>query len=131
MNKVRLFKKPFGTTSSLMSTERYQKPTPNYFYCEKPHWSDESHNVLTLQERKQKAKGRCNICLHPGQVMAKCKVEKPCYHCKENESHHRSLCSRQFKQIKPPSISVFIANTSLPLLEACRGGQSMLAAEEQ
>ena len=26
------FKKPFGTTSSLMSTERYQKPTPNCFY---------------------------------------------------------------------------------------------------
>ena len=63
--------------------------------------------------------------------MAKCKVEKPCYHCKENESHYRSLCPRQFKQIKPPSNSVFTANTSLPLLEACRGGQSMLAAEEQ
>ena len=93
-HKVRQFKKPFGTTSSLMSTERYQKPTPNCFYCEKPHWSDECHNVLTLQERKEKSQGRCYICLHPGQVMAKCKVEKPCYHCKENKSHHRSLCPR-------------------------------------
>ena len=70
------FKKPFGTTSSLMSTERYQKPTPNCFYWEKPHWSDECHNVSTFQERTEKAKGRCYICLHLEHVMAKCKVEK-------------------------------------------------------
>ena len=49
-HKVRQFKKPFGATSSLMSTERYQKPTPNCFYCEKPHWSDECHILSALQE---------------------------------------------------------------------------------
>ena len=49
-HKVRLFKTPFETTSSLISTERYQKPTPNCFYCEKPHWSDECHILSTLQE---------------------------------------------------------------------------------
>ena len=96
-HKVRQFKKPFGTMSSLMSTERYKNTTPNCFYCEQPHWSDECHNFSTLQERKEKAKGRCYICLHPGHVMAKCKIEKPCYHCKEKESHHRSLCPRLFK----------------------------------
>ena len=90
-HKVRQFKKPFGTMSSLMSTERYKNTTPNCFYCEQPHWSDECHNFSTLQERKEKAKGRCYICLHPGHVMAKCKVEKPCHHCKEKESHHPSL----------------------------------------
>ena len=47
-HKMRQFKKPFGTMSSLMSTERYKILTPNCFYCEQPYWSDE-----------------CYICLHP------------------------------------------------------------------
>ena len=63
--------------------------------------------------------------------MAKCKVEKPCYHCKEKESHHRSLCPRLLKQKRPPSNSVFTANTASPLVEDCSEGQSMLAAGEQ
>ena len=117
--------------SSLISTERYKNPIPNCFYCKQPHWSDECHNVLTLQERKQKAKGRCYICLHPGHVMAKCKVEKPCYHCKEKESHYRSLCPKFLKRKKPPSNSVFTANTAPPLVEDCNEEQSMLAAGEQ
>ena len=50
---VRQFKKPFGTMSSLMSTERYKKPTTNWFYCEQLHWSNECHNVSTMQERKE------------------------------------------------------------------------------
>ena len=55
-HKIRQTKKPFGTTSSLMTTDRYQKPTPNCFYCKKPHWSDECHNISTLQERKKRPK---------------------------------------------------------------------------
>ena len=117
--------------SSLMSTERYQKTTPNCFYCEKTHWSDGCHNVSTLQEREEKVKGRCYICLHPGHVMVKCKVEKPCYHSKEKENHHRRLCPRLFTQNKPPSNRVFTANTAPPLVEDCGEGQSMLAAGEQ
>ena len=71
------------------------------------------------------------MCLQPGQVMAKCKVEKPCYHCKEEESHHRSLCLRLFKQKKLPSNSVFTANTPPPLVEHCGDRQSMPAGGEQ
>ena len=111
--------------------ERYKNSTSNCFYCEQPHWSDECHNLSTLQERKEKGKGRCYVCLHPGHVMAKCKVEKPCYHCKENESHHRSLCPKLFKKKKPPYNSVFTANTAPPFAEDCGEGQSMLAAGEQ
>ena len=116
---------------SLMSPDRYKKPTPNCFYCEQPHWSDEWHNVSTLQERKGKSKGRCYISLHPGHVMAKCKAEKSCYHCKEKEGHHRSLCPRLFKQKKPPSNSISKANSAPPLVEDCGEGQSMFAAGEQ
>ena len=107
-HKVRQFKKPFGTMSSLMLTERYQKTTPNCFYSEKPHWSDECHNISTLQEREEKVKGRCYICLHPGHVIVKCKVEKPCYHSKEKENHHRSLClslhPTAFSQLTQPHL---------------------------
>ena len=125
-HKVRQFKKPFGTMSSLMSTERYKNTTPNYFYCEQPHWSDECHNFSTLQERKEKAKGRCYICLHPGNVMVKCKVEKPCYHCKEKKSHHWSLYSKLFKK-KPSFKSVLTANTAPPLVKDCSKGSSINA----
>ena len=63
--------------------------------------------------------------------MAKCKVEKPCYLCKEKESHHRSLWLRLFREKRPPSKSVFTANTAPSLVGNCNEGQSMLAAGEQ
>ena len=58
-------------------------------------------------------------------------VEKPCYHCKEKESHHQSRCPKLFKTKKPPSNSVFTANTALLSVEDFGEGQSMLAAGEQ
>ena len=63
--------------------------------------------------------------------MVKCKVEKPCYQCKKKENHHQSLCPKLFKEKKPPSNSVFTANTASPLVEDCSKGQSMLTAAEQ
>ena len=33
-HKMKQFKQRFGTMCSLMLTKRYQKPTPNCFYCE-------------------------------------------------------------------------------------------------
>ena len=36
-HKVKHSKKPFGTMSSLMSSEKHHKPKPNCFYCEQPH----------------------------------------------------------------------------------------------
>ena len=71
-HKVRQFIKPYGMMSCLMSTEGYKHRIPNCFYCQQLHWSDECHNVSTLQKRKKKPKGRCYICLHPGHVMANC-----------------------------------------------------------
>ena len=55
-HKVRQFIKPFGMMSSLISTERYKHRIPNCFYCEQSHWSDECHNVSTLQKRKKNPK---------------------------------------------------------------------------
>ena len=52
-HKKNHFKKPFGTMSSLMSSERNQKPAPNCFYCEQPHWSDECRTISALQGRKK------------------------------------------------------------------------------
>ena len=122
-HKMRQFKKPFWRMSSLMSTERYKKPTPNCFYCKQPHWCDECHNVSASQEKKEKAKGICDTCLRPWRVMAKCEVEKPCYHCKEKESHNQRLCPRLFKQKKPPSNAVFTVSTVPPLIEDGAEGQ--------
>ena len=66
---------------------------------------------------------------HNGEV--ECKVEKSCFHFKEKESDHRSLCPRLFKQKKPQSNSVFTANTAPRLVEDCDEGKSLLTAGEQ
>ena len=80
------------------------------------------------KNKKKKPKEDASYVFNPGHVMPKCKVEKPCYHYKDKESHHRSLCPRLFKQKKPLSNSVFTANTAPPLTEDCDEGQSILAA---
>ena len=66
--------------------------------------------------------------LHPGHVMAKYKVEKPCYHCKEKKSHHRRLGPRLINRKNPPPNSF---STAPPLVECCAQGQSRLSAGEQ
>ena len=60
--------------------------------------------------------------------MAKYKVEKPCYHCKEKKSHHRRLGPRLINRKNPPPNSF---STAPPLVECCAQGQSRLSAGEQ
>ena len=81
-------------------------------------------NIAKTKKKKPKEDATY---LHPGYVMAKCIVEKPCYHCKNKESHYQSLCLRPFKQKRPPSNSIFTANTVPFLVEDTGESQSMLA----
>ncbi|XP_062602892.1 uncharacterized protein LOC134264633 [Saccostrea cucullata] len=64
-------------------------------FCEQNHWSDECTDFRTIDERKQKIRGRCYICLRPGHLNKDCKVDKPCFHCHQTKKHHRSLCNKK------------------------------------
>ena len=46
----------FGTANTLLSSETQAKRS---IICEKNHWSEECRTISTLQERKEKAKGKC------------------------------------------------------------------------
>ena len=70
--------------------------SPVCSFCDGYHWTDECQKYRTVEDRKQRIKGKCFICLRPGHRIKDCKVVKPCYHCKESRSHHRSLCPRKF-----------------------------------
>ena len=76
-------------------------------YCESDHWSDECRKYKTIEERKQKIKGSCYICLRQGHKVTDCHIEKKCYYCQQSKNHHRSLCPTKF-QLRQREISSFV-----------------------
>jgi hypothetical protein len=64
-------------------------------FCNGCHWTDECRKYRTIEERKQRIKGKCFL-LRPGHRIKDCRVMKPCFHCKESRNHHRSLCPKKF-----------------------------------
>ncbi|XP_056016952.1 uncharacterized protein LOC125656535 [Ostrea edulis] len=70
--------------------------SPVCSFCNGYHWTDECRKYRTIEDRKQRIKGKCYICLRPGHRIKDCRVVKPCFHCRESRNHHRSLCPKKF-----------------------------------
>ena len=94
------------TTEALVSVLRGQgsynsQPSlPPCWYCRGKHWSDECRSYSTLEARKQKAKGRCLICLNQTQKTNECTLTRTCYYCGKTNIHHRSLCPTKFGSVQ-------------------------------
>ncbi|XP_061165990.1 uncharacterized protein LOC133174913 [Saccostrea echinata] len=82
---------------------KYERKHPICIFCERNHWSDECKEFRTINDRKEKIRGRCYICLKPGHLSKDCKVDKPCVHCHQTKKHHRSLCNKRMQLSKEPS----------------------------
>ncbi|XP_062618742.1 uncharacterized protein LOC134280348 [Saccostrea cucullata] len=64
--------------------------------CEGRHWTDECKKNRTIEDRKQRFRGKYFICLKPGHRSKECRVDKACYHYRQTRDHHRSLCPKKF-----------------------------------
>lgn len=81
-------------------------------FCGQNHWADECPTYPTVQSRKEKIKGHCYICLKKGHTISECRLDKPCYHCKQRHNHHRSLCRSKFSGISRAQVTTNISNIS-------------------
>ena len=79
---------------------------PKCRYCSENHWSDECEKYATIEERKQKIKGSCYICLNPTHQSSSCRQRVHCYYCKQWNRHHRSLCPQQFGTVQRENSSL-------------------------
>ena len=79
---------------------------PKCRYCSENHWSDECEKYSTIEERKQKIKGSCYICLNPTYQSSGCRQRVHCYYCKQWNRHHRSLCPQQFGTVQGENSSL-------------------------
>jgi hypothetical protein len=94
-------KKMKSSTEVLLTGERtyYQR---RCLFCKREnHWSDECRQFKTSQERKERIKNRCNICLKLDHRTIHCNDKRVCFHCEETGKHHRSICPTKF----PPGVS--------------------------
>ena len=66
-------------------------------YCQCNHWSDQCEEFQTIQDRKQKIKDSCFLCLNKGHIAHRCLRNKTCFYCGHSNNHHRSLCPKKFK----------------------------------
>ena len=93
-----------GTSPTTGIAGSLKQPRQNYRqqsfapcrYCKGNHWTDECMNFTTAEERKQRLKQSCFICLKPGHIAFECVVNKICFHCGRRSHHHRSLCPLKF-----------------------------------
>ena len=68
-------------------------------FCNGQHWSDECGRYTTAEERKQKIKGSCFLCMKQGHLLAECGLKKECVYCHQRNNHHRSLCQKKFGSV--------------------------------
>ena len=77
-----------------------REPTGPCFYCAGNHWNDMCLKYQTAEERKQRLKWRCYICLLSGHRAFECiSTKQKCFYCKRKNQHHRSLCQLKFGTI--------------------------------
>lgn len=67
-------------------------------YCNGNHWSDQCLVYPTAQDRKQKIKDSCFLCLREGHIAYNCMSNKTCFYCQRRHHHHRSLCPKKFTE---------------------------------
>ena len=95
-------KPPRFTTEALVSgfraqgSSNSQQSIPPCLYCRGKHWSNECQSYSSLEARKQKAKGRCFICLNQSHKTNECTLTRTCYYCGKTNIYHRSLCPTKF-----------------------------------
>lgn len=88
---------PKATTEALLTRNINKHPQKSCYYCaSKQHYSDECIEFSTIEQRKEKIKGSCFICLKKGHNLKNCLSKTPCAHCKQIKNHHRSLCPKKF-----------------------------------
>ena len=94
---------PEGTRQIRSSTEAFvvgskSQRQGNCRFCHEQHWSDECQKYITAEERKQRIKGSCFICMKQGNKAAECGVKKSyCFRHQWN-NHHIVSANRSLDQ---------------------------------
>ena len=85
-------------SKNLFSLTSERQPIGPCFYCNGNHWNDMCAKYQTAEERKQRLKWRCYICLLTGHRAFECFTrKKACFYCGKINHHHRSLCPQKFR----------------------------------
>ena len=81
-------------------TQRHRNGTNHFFiqckFCKGSHWSDQCVEYPTAEDRRQKIKDSCFLCLKKGHIAYKCQLNKVCFYCGRKNHHNRSLCPQKF-----------------------------------
>lgn len=51
---------------------------------------------MTVEERKQRIKWSCFVCMKQGHKVRECGLQRSCVYCGQVDNHHRSLCPKKF-----------------------------------
>ena len=95
-----------SSTEALMVNQRtsQRQNNRNCRFCSGNHWSDECRRYQTVDERKQRIRGSCYICLKQGHKVSECGLKKDCVYCGQSGNHHRSLCQQKFGSVSQEGV---------------------------
>lgn len=95
--------------------------------CDGKHLSDECRRYQTTEERKQRIKGSCFVCMKQGHRVGDCELNESCYYCSQIKNHHRSLCPQIFGAASRERAHLV---EKLPAEEACENENALLSSGE-
>ena len=81
---------------SPQSQSSYQHYILQCRYCNGNHWNDQCVEFPTAEDRRNKIRDSCYLCLKKGHTAFKCQRNKQCVYCGHLSHHHRSLCPKKF-----------------------------------
>lgn len=89
-------------------------------FCGLEHFNDECTTARTIEERKQKLRGRCYNCFGEKHRSQDCFSKKRCVHCNQFGTHNRALCPNKQKpnDLNTKSMHVQI-DKGLTILQTC------------
>ena len=104
-NNRPLFRLTANRPRSPQSQSSYQHYILQCRYCNGNHWSDQCVEFPTAEDRKNKIRDSCYLCLKKGHTAFKCQRNKQCVYCGHLNHHHRSLCTKKFPEIINTSLT--------------------------
>ena len=86
-----------SSTEALVAGSKPSTRQGSCRFCNGQHWSDECQRYATAEERKQRIKGSCFICMKQGYRLEECGSKKSCVYSHQWNNHLRSLCQHKFR----------------------------------
>lgn len=118
-NRFSQRKRPFEGKSNQNNRANNKRSKISCVFCHMDHFNDECTNFKSINERKQKLKGRCYNCLGENHSANDCRFKRKCRHCGIFGQHNRALCPSKVGDQDATKMLYTNEDSAITVLQTC------------